>query len=212
MNFESLLKTFHNSPIIETENLFTGLENIEGIKVQISRWVKAGKLIQLKRGYYLFSNRYRTVEPFEPYLAAILARPSYISCEKALEFHDIIPEGVPVYTSVTTVRQAKFSTEVGIFEYKHIKPSLFWGYSSISQDKQTGFMASPEKALLDFFYFRRSHVDMAYIEEMRLQNLEAIDTQKLQRYALRFCKPGIISLSKLLVLYIESESKATKLL
>jgi predicted transcriptional regulator of viral defense system len=210
MNFETLLKKNHNSPVIETENLFTGMENIDGVKVQISRWVKAGKLIQLKRGYYLFSESYRTVEPFEPYLAAILTRPSYISCEKALEFHNIIPEGVAVYTSVTTARQATFSTKAGIFEYRHIKPSLFWGYFSISQDKQTGFMASSEKALLDFFYFKRIHAGMEFIEEMRFQNLETLDKNKLLDYALRFSKPGMTSLAKRLAVFIESEIKATK--
>lgn len=212
MKFESLLKTFHNLPVIETENLLTGMENIGGIKVQISRWVKAGKLIQLKRGYYLFSESYRAVEPFGPYLAAILARPSYVSCEKALEFHGMIPEGVPVYTSVTTARQAKFYSKAGTFEYRHIKPALFWGYFSVSMDKQTGFMASPEKALLDFFYFKRIHAGMEFIGELRLQNLTVINTEKMRKYALRFGKPGMTSLAHRLALFIESELKATKTL
>ena len=212
MKFETLLKTFHNSPVIETENLFTGMENIEGVKVQISRWEKAGKLIQLKRGYYLFSESYRTVEPFGPYVATLLKAPSYVSCEKALEFHGLIPEKVAVYTSVTTTRQAKFSSEAGTFEYRHIKPSLFWGYFSVSMDKQTGFMASPEKALLDFFYFKRIHAGMEFIEELRLQNLEEINTEKMRKYALRFCKPGMTSLANRLTLFIESERKAMKTL
>jgi predicted transcriptional regulator of viral defense system len=212
MNFEDLLKTFRNSPVIDTENLFTGIKNIQGIKVQISRWVKAGKLIQLKRGFYLFSESYRTIEPFGPYLASVLKAPSYVSCEKALEFHGLIPEGVAVYTSVTTTRQAKFSSEAGTFEYRHIKPSLFWGYLSITQNKQTGFMASPEKALLDFFYFKRIHASTEFIEEMRLQNLDAIDTEKMQKEALRFCKPGMTSLANRLVFFIESERKVMKTL
>ena len=212
MKFESLLKAFHNLPVIETENLFTGMENIEGVKVQISRWVEAGKLIQLKRGFYLFSESYRTVEPFGPYLAAILKTPSYTSCEKALEFHGIIPEGVAVYTSVTTARQAKFYSEAGTFEYRHIKPALFWGYFSITADKQTGFMASPEKALLDFFYFKRMRAGMEYIEELRLQNLEAINIEKMRVFASRFRKPGMASLAKRLTRFIESEIKATKTL
>jgi predicted transcriptional regulator of viral defense system len=212
MNFETLLETFRNSPVIDTENLFTGMENIGSIKVQISRWVKAGKLIQLRRGNYLLSNNYRTVEPFGPYLAALLIEPSYISCEKALEFHGLIPEAVGVYTSVTTKRQAKFDSREGTFEYRHIKPSLFWGYNSVSHENQTGFVASPEKALLDFFYFKRIHASKEFIEELRLQNMEVINIDKLHEYAIRFCKPGVTALAKRIAGYIESESKATKIL
>ena len=212
MKFESLLKTFHKSPVIDSENLFTGMDTIEAAKVQISRWVKAGKLIKLKRGFYLFSESYRTAEPFGPHLAGLLVAPSYVSCEKALEFHGLIPEGVGVYTSVTTKRQARLFTEEGTFEYRHIKPSLFWGYNSISLDNQTGFMASPEKALLDFFYFKRIHASMGFIEELRLQNLEVINTKKMKEYALRFLKPGIASLANRLTSFIESEFQATKTL
>ena len=111
MNFEYLLQRFRGAAVIDTENLFTGMKNIPAIKVQISRWVKAGKLIQLKRGFYLFSNNYRATEPFGYYIASLLVQPSYVSCEKALEFHGLIPESVGVYTSLTTKRQAKFGSK-----------------------------------------------------------------------------------------------------
>ena len=73
-------------------------------------------------------------------------------------------------------------------------------------------MASPEKALLDFFYFKRIHASTEFIEEMRLQNLDAIDTEKMQKEALRFCKPGMTSLANRLVFFIESERKVMKTL
>jgi len=205
MKFEALLKTYRSLPVIDTENIFSGNDSIEPVKVQISRWAKAGKLIQLKRGFYLFSPEYRTKEPFGPYIASLLISPSYISCEKALEFHGLIPEGVGVYTSVTPKRQARFSSTQGVFEYRHLKPSLFWGYVSITSDYQTGFMASPEKALLDYFYFKRIHATAEFIEEMRLQNLETINTDTLYEYALRFKKPGMISLARNLALFIKTE-------
>ena len=212
MKFEDLLKTFRDFPVIDTENLFTGMQDVGAIKVQISRWLKTGKLIQIKRGLYLFATSYRKKEPFKPYIAALLVKPSYVSCEKALEFHGLIPEGVGVYTSVTTKRQAKFDSREGVFEYHHIKPSLFWGYNSVSHENQTGFVASPEKALLDFFYYKRIHASMEFIEELRLQNLEVVNTDKLREYAIRFCKPGMTALSKRITRHIESERKATKTL
>jgi len=212
MKFQELLRKFQELPVIDTEILFAGKKNTGSVKVQICRWVKAGRLIQLRRGYYLLSGEYRKVEPFGPHIAAILVAPSYVSCEKALEFHGLIPERVGVYTSVTTKRQARFSSKEGTFEYRHLKPSLFWGYRSVSFEKQTGFMALPEKALLDFFYFKRIHATSAYIEELRLQNTEAINMEKLREFAARFRKPGMAALARQLIRLIKTEAGATKTL
>ena len=211
MKFEEFLERYRGLPIIDTETLLVGLEEPGPIRVYVSRWLKGGKLVQLRRGFYVLSKNYRSIEPFGPAVAALLIAP-YISCEKALEFHGLIPEAVGVYTSVTTKRQAKFHSEIGLFEYRHIKPSLFWGYNSVSLDNQTGFMASCEKALLDFFYFKRIHAGMEYIEELRLQNLEAINIEKIRRYASLFNKPGMISLVRDLEHYIKSEIQETKTL
>ena len=212
MIFHELLRRFQDLPVIDTEILFAGKKNIGAVKVQICRWVKTGRLIQLRRGYYLLSGEYRKIEPFGPHIASLLVTPSYISCEKALEFHGLIPERVTAYTSVTTKRQARFVSAEGTFEYRHLKPSLFWGYASVSSGKQTGFMAMPEKALLDFFYFKRIHSTPAYIEELRLQNTETVDTEKLRKFAVRFRKPGMAALAQRLIRFIRTEGGTTKIL
>ena len=49
--------------VIETEILLAGVVDSRALKVQISRWVNSGKLIQLKRGLYLLSSAYRKSEP-----------------------------------------------------------------------------------------------------------------------------------------------------
>jgi len=118
MKLEDFIKITGDLPVIEIELLLAGIPNPDPFKVQISRWEKAGKLIQLKRGVYLLADAYRKIEVYEPYIASILEKPSYLSLEKALEHYDLIPEAVSVYTSVTTKRPAKFSSPVGIFSYK----------------------------------------------------------------------------------------------
>ena len=77
-----------------------------------------------------------------------------------------------VYTSVTTMREGTFTSKAGKFDYRHIKEALFWGYNSVTLNKQTAFIASPEKALLDFFYLNRIKISLEYLEELRLQNLD----------------------------------------
>jgi predicted transcriptional regulator of viral defense system len=204
MEWESFLKITRGLPLIDTENVVVGSSDPASVQVQISRWHKAGKIIQLKKGIYLLAEPYRKIEVYEPYLAAVLKRPSYISLEKALEYHNVIPEAVSVYTSVTTKRGARFESEAGIFDYKHIQESLFWGYASHTVNQQTSFIAVPEKALLDFFYLKKVKISLDYLIEMRLQNLASIDIKKLEAYARRFAKPAMMTVAAVIKEYAVS--------
>jgi predicted transcriptional regulator of viral defense system len=203
MNWENFLKKVRTLPIIDTKGFYPGIDDPASIEVQITRWMKDGKIIQLKRGLYLLSEAYRKIEVFEPYLAYMLKNPSYISLEKAFEYYNLIPESVSVYTSVTTQRPGRFKSEIGIFDYRHIQESLFWGYKSVKVNNQTGFMASPEKAFLDFFYLRKGALSINFISEMRLQNLDKIDMKVLLNYAQRINKPRLIKFAELLKEYIK---------
>ena len=199
------MKIAADMSLIDTEMILAGVPNPKPLKVQISRWEKAGKLIQLKRGVYALASPYRKKSAFGPFIAATLKTPSYITMEKAFEFHNLIPEAVWVWTSVTTKRPGRFRSKEGDFEYQHIKKQLFWGYKSVTLDNQTGFIATPEKALLDFFYLRKIKPSEAYLEEMRLQSLEDINLSTLLAYARKFNKPGILRTSKLLKKFIEAQ-------
>lgn len=207
MKFEEFIKLLGNMPVIDTENLLAGVAAPEAMKVQISRWEKADKIIQLKRGIYLLAEPYRKTDIYELYIASLLKKPSYISLEKAFEFHGLIPEAVRVFTSVTTKRPCEFVTKVGAFDYRHIKSSLFWGYNSVTLNKQTAFVASPEKALLDYFYLKGVKISFDYLEGLRLQNEEQVDIEKLLKYAKRFKKPMILKAAETIRDYIESLNK-----
>lgn len=212
MKWLEFLNIAQKVPLINTEIMLSGVSDPGPAKVQISRWEKAGKIIQLRRGIYVLAEPYRRHELFEPYIAAVLKEPSYISLEKALEFHGLIPEAVTVYTSVTTKRPRKFTSKVGVFNYQHIKKTLFWGYKSVTLGKQTAFMASPEKALLDFVYLKNIKVSTDYLEEMRLQSLEKINLDTLTSYAKRFAKPGILRAATIIKTFIQKELSGEKTL
>jgi len=204
MNWGKFLKYIGKLPVIDAELLLAGKPEAASLKVQLCRWHKSGKLIQIRRGIYALAEPYRKSYIFEPYLASLLKKPSYISAEKALEYHGLIPEVVPVYTSVTTKRPEKIISPLGTFDFRHIKRTFFWGYNSVTVNKQTGFIASPEKALLDFFYLKGLKISPAYLEELRLENTEKIDLEKLALYAKKFKKPGVLRAARMLKEHIVS--------
>ena len=210
MKWESFVNKYGTLPVIDTKLLLAGVKDFEPFKVQISRWQKAGKLLRLKRGFYALSETYRKAPLFEPYVSFLLKRPSYLSLEKALEYHGLIPEGVPVYTAVTSKRAAKFSSEAGVFTYRHIKRPLFWGYESVTVNSQTGFIAAPEKALLDLVYFHGMKISLKYLEGLRLQHVDKLNPGILLKSAGRFKSPGMLRAAAVINKYIEQHKKSEK--
>jgi predicted transcriptional regulator of viral defense system len=210
MEFEEFLKKVSKLAVIEAEALYSGTAKRASVEVQLSRWHKAGKLIQLKRGLYVLSETYRKIEIYGLAVAAVLHRPSYLSLEKALEFHNLIPEQVAAYTSVTSNRPAIFKTGLGDFKYTHIQKSFFWGYSAATLNGQTAFVALPEKALLDFFYLRHGPATKEYIDELRLQNLEDLDEKRLIQFAKKMNKPKLFRVAEHLKQRIIAQKKTGK--
>jgi hypothetical protein len=110
----------------------------------------------------------------------------------ALAYYHLIPEHVAVITSVTTQRSGKYENKFGRFSYRHINTSLFFGieYRLLVNDEYA-YVATPEKALLDLIHFRPQGDSAAYIESLRLQNLEILNLERLHRFAERSGKPKL---------------------
>lgn len=206
MTWDDFYKKVQNIPIIESGMLRLFFNN-KNIELQLHRWVKQGKILQLKRGFYIFEENYRKIDIFEPYIAYILKNPSYISLEKALEMHHLIPDVVFTITSVTTKRRpAEFINGIGRFKYSSIKKDYFWGYNTISSGEQKGYLADPEKAIIDLFYFKRKNISDDFILSLRLQNIELLDFNKLWKYAVKFDIPFVNrAVKKLKKIYLKAE-------
>ena len=56
---------------------------------------------------------------------------------------------------------------------------------------QQAFVAKPEKALLDLIYLEAGGDKTAYLEALRLQNLDSLDLGKLDGWARRIGKPKL---------------------
>lgn len=213
MEFEEFVEIFADQPVVESASVITLVGDEETARVQISRWVKAGKLVQLRRGYYLLAAPYRKKEPNLHYLANLLCRPSYISLTHALAHYGVIPEAVPGITSVTTGRPHALTTPVGRFEYKHVSPKLFWGYETIDPlGNEPVQIASPEKALLDLVYLTKGYAQEGFFESLRIQHVDVFDLKKLHEFAERFNRPKMLRAASSFEHYAEEFTKGMKTL
>ncbi len=203
MKWDKLLGLVAEQPIFSAEMLRVGKAAPGAVNVQLSRWKKAGKITQLRRGVYMANPPYVKLLPgYDLYAAALLHTPSYLSLEKALEYHGLIPEGVAVYTSVTTRRPVELKTPVGRYSYRQLTRNLFWGYERLEAGGGEAFIALPEKAILDLFYLNGVNITAAYLEELRLQNLENLDLSRLAAFAGRFAGPGVKRAARKLAEYV----------
>lgn len=130
---------------------------------------------------------YRKIEPHPFLIANSLRTGSYVSLQSALAYYGLIPEHVPVVTSVTTARPERLDTPVGTYSFRHVKKSCFFSYVQVAiSQNQHAFIATPEKALLDLMYLTPGGEHDLYLRELRLQNLEIIDIAALATGAERF--------------------------
>ncbi len=192
MEFTNLVKIAGDEPAFETGLLLAGEVDPTDVRRQLSRWTKAGRLHQLRRGLYALAPPFQKVKPHPFVIANRMVRGSYVSCQSALAHYGLIPEYVPVITSVTAGRPARWETPLGNFEFRHLKINLLRGYRWIDVGEgQKAFVALPEKALLDLIHLQPEADSPEYLRELRLQNLERLNLDELQRLASLFDKPKL---------------------
>lgn len=185
MQFASLLEAVGDQPVFETGFLLAGDVDAAGVRRQLSRWVASGHLVQLRRGLYALAPPYRKTEPHPFLVANRLVRGSYVSLQSALAHHGLIPEHVPVITSVTTGRPQQRENPFGCFEYHHCPPDRLTGYRvERLGGGQEALVATPAKALADLVHLVPGGDSKAYLSELRLTNLETLDPQELLSPAL----------------------------
>lgn len=208
MNYSDFKHKVRKYPYFRA-NIFEHLSgNPAFLRRQLTDWVKKGWVEKLKRGIYTLSEQDRSVRISAYCLAPILYSPSYISLESALSYYGLIPEGVYAITSVSTQKTMQFHNKYGQFIYRNIKPAFFTDF--VSEDDGFGnmfYIATPEKALLDFLFFKTKGMKRVkqdiFENSFRLQNLESVDRQKLKEIAERLGHKKIISIVKSLLELME---------
>ena len=204
MKFEELLKLLNGEVIFSSSILLAGNVSKNVIRKQLTRWVSSGKLTQLRRGFYAIAPPYRNEQPHPFLVANMIKKASYVSLQSALEYYGIIPEYVPVITSVTTGRTEEIITKAGRFQFKHIKKDLFWGYREIEVSVGVKiFISLPEKSLLDLIYLTPGSDSLEYLEELRLQNTQLLNKKILTDFAQKFKTPKLDRAAKIIINLIQ---------
>jgi predicted transcriptional regulator of viral defense system len=184
MKFEELLSIVEDEPVFETSLLLSGDVDPVDVRRQLSRWAGNGRLYRLRRGLYALAPPYRKVKAHPFVVANRMVRPSYVSLQSAMAIHGLIPESVPVTTSITTGRPGEFSTPLGAFVFRHVRTPLFQGFREFEMDTlQPAFVATPEKALLDLLYLEKGSDSEAYLAELRLEIDDGFDLEELERFS-----------------------------
>ena len=117
---------------------------------------------------------------------------SYISFEYALSRYGIIPEATYAITSATTKITREFEVEDKKFTYLSIKKQAYIGFNLVKVSSKNYFIATPEKALVDYLYFVSLGLKTLN-DRMILNNL---NKKRVYEYAERFKRKGLINLLK----------------
>ena len=189
MEFESLLKLIGDDPVFESSLLLAGDIDPKIVRLQLTRWVNSGRIYQLRRGLYSIAPPYQKIQPHPFLVANHLQWASYVSLQSALAFYGLIPETVNITISVTAGRPERLETPLGIFEFRHIKSTLLFGYQMTDLGGQNALVATPEKALLDLVYLHPGGESLNYLHGLRLQNLDRLDPGLLKKQSDVFDSP-----------------------
>lgn len=167
---------------------------------RLVEWQEKGYIKKLINKWYLFSDTIMT-EQLAFRVSNCLHHPSYISMESGLSYYHMIPEGVYSYQAVSTRKTLTYTTPIGAFNYRSLKPALYFGYAVIQAEGMPALLAEPEKALLDFLYLNTHLKSIEDIAALRLNWYEihqAVKWEKLLHYAKAFDSPVLDKRIKLL--------------
>ncbi|MBD3413294.1 MAG: hypothetical protein GF421_02550 [Candidatus Aminicenantes bacterium] len=137
-----------NVPVFQTSDAAACL-NIDPAHASklLARLASSGHIVHLTQGLWAFEDKVETLA-LPQYLTKPF--PSYVSLQSALYYHGMISQIPAVTYAVSIGRTKKYKTPLGEVSVHHVNPSFFFGYKSMGKD--IAKMATPEKALIDYFY------------------------------------------------------------
>lgn len=185
------------SEVFDYQTLIDALKGLAYPRSRINDLLRQGVVSRVKKGLYVFGDRYRRRPYSKELLANLIYGPSYVSLDYALAYHGLIPERVEALTSVTPNRSRRFATPVGLFVYRQI-PARAYEVGAVrveAEDRQAFLIASPEKALADKIVSVRggriaSIAEMGRFLEADLRvdadALRPLSAEKIDDYAARY--------------------------
>lgn len=199
MDFVSFRRAFQESGVIELHEVQKEFPDFHARR--LSDWQAKNYIQKIINRFYRWTDQPLT-ELLAFYTANRIYRDSYISLWSALSYYGLIPEGVYQIHSVSTHKTKSFTTPIGEWIYKHIKPSLFFGYRIERWNNKPILIAEPEKALLDTIYLNPQWRDSTDIDALRINWTilsEIAQPSIVQEYAEFYCNQRVTELAHYLI-------------
>lgn len=157
---------------------------------RLNEWQDKEYIKKIIKGFYIFSDLELNENAlFE--IANRIYKPSYISCEMALAYYQLIPESTYGVTSVSTRRTYKFRTPIAEFGYRTLKASFYFGYAINRYNGKCFKVASPEKAILDYLYLNPHLNKESDFASLRIDPeifFQKVKTEKIKTYLKKISK------------------------
>ena len=194
MNYQTFWQQFHGWPLFSTQDIKKKFPDFDFRR--LVEWQQKDYLQKIVNRWYRFTNAPTVIdESYQWYVANRIYQPSYVSLESALSYYGLIPEAVYRVTSVSSLKTQHYETPVGTFDYRHLKPSLLFGYRLLSYQEFRIRMAEPEKTLLDYLYLRPELNEPDDFTALRINQIalaECVDLEKLYRYLSLFNQKALM--------------------
>ncbi len=176
-----------NRAVLTTREAAARWQTAQGTAGRRLRAMEEASLVRrLRRGLWALDP---DIAPFvvAPYLTAPF--PAYVSFWSALSRHEMIDQ-IPRQISIASLDRARrIATTVGTYEIHHLAPELFGGYDG---SEETGYLATPDKALFDAVYVRAVTGSRAFFPELSLP--EDFDDAEIKQWIGRIETPRLRTL------------------
>ncbi|MCU0252511.1 MAG: hypothetical protein MUE61_20150 [Vicinamibacterales bacterium] len=186
--------------------LMNGLADYARPRDRVTRLLRDGAIVRVKKGLYVFGPTYRRGPWSRELIANLISGPSYVSFEYALSFHGLTPEHVETVTSATAGKARTYSTPVGRFLYRPVPARVFWmGVTRTEAAPGRGFLiATREKALADTLMHARRigtvthrRIETLLYDDLRCaaEDLASLDTTIIDELARLWPSPRLSALA-----------------
>ncbi|GJM07497.1 MAG: hypothetical protein DHS20C10_12310 [marine bacterium B5-7] len=135
-------------PVLSTQTVASLLDtSITNASQWLTRTAREKHVVKLKHGLWLIQP---DTDPLSIAKYLTTPFPNYISLQTAMYFHEMILQIPDVIYLISLARTTVHKTPIASYSIHHVQPNYFMGFETLPQSDI--FMATPEKALLDFCY------------------------------------------------------------
>jgi predicted transcriptional regulator of viral defense system len=182
--------------IVNSDQVFSEAErywDYRQAKNLVTKLVKNGWLIRIKRGLYAISDlSSRGFLSLSPYVAAnLLNHESYVSFESALQHYGMFDQLVGKTISISLIQYKSVKLSGMEYNFVKTKSQYYFGWQDVPIDSRTARVATPEKALIDIVNFHKSQYSIDLVIEKIRDYQSDLDMRRLNDYLGKFSNTTI---------------------